>query len=77
MGVQIFSDQEPQQLIRSGSATVNRKAIQSGIHNRLYRCAVFIGYASFTNLTAGRVTQFERHMVREARVGDLCFNLIN
>jgi len=51
--------------------------IQSGIHNRLYRCVIFTKHVSFTNVTAGRITQSGRYAARGSRVEDLCLNVFN
>ena len=66
----LFLWQSPRPLLYVGSRAARGKIRASGIPNSLNYWIVFIVYAQFTNVAAGRIIQPDR-----PQVGDPCFTL--
>jgi hypothetical protein len=70
MGVQAFYDQGPHPLLWARSRAARGKITISGTPNRLNYCVIFMVYAQFTNLDAGRITE-----PGGPRIGNQCFKV--
>jgi hypothetical protein len=67
MGVQTVRDKGPQRLLSAGSPAARGKITVSGIPKRVSYCVIFIIFAYFKNVAAGRIIHHD-----EPRVGDPC-----